>query len=200
MGIKKIVSPYTSVLHGIARTIPVSPNTLTLSSIILSVLAAGYIISDNFLYGILFTATAFFLDGVDGIVARAKGKVTKFGAFFDGISDRIVEFFILTSMVFITWQDVFVTQVSILMIIGFGTFLTSFTKAYADHRETIKKSDTDKMSCILERTERVILILLALILYTYNISLSQYLLYITAILSFVSFIQRFSFVYSYNMK
>ncbi|VVB56576.1 Uncharacterised protein [uncultured archaeon] len=49
-----------------------------------------------------------------------------------------------------------------LLTLFFGTCMTSFSKAYADHREAVEHSKAAKLSTLLPRTERVIGIWVAL--------------------------------------
>lgn len=197
MGIKRLIS--TRGLEPIARHIPFSPSTITLFSLLFAFISAYFIFSSCVAYGALFALIALLLDGIDGIVARAKRQATRFGAYFDGISDRIVEFVILASMLGLAWPNPTLASYSIIIIIAFGTFLTSFAKAYADHKGTITKSKIKKMHCLFERAERSIFIFASLLLYILEPSLSMYLLALTSALSVIAFLQRFIFVFRYSM-
>ncbi len=73
----------------------INPNVLTLMGLVVNTWAAflfGYATGENqrrmFLYaGLVIIASGFF-DLVDGRVARASNRVTRFGAFFDSVVDR----------------------------------------------------------------------------------------------------------------
>jgi phosphatidylglycerophosphate synthase len=194
MGIKKSVS--TTGLERYAKYVPFSPNTITFFSLLLALIGAYFIFISNIIYSIPFILLALLLDGVDGIVARAKKQSTKFGAYLDGISDRIVEFAILAAMTNLYWPNPVLALCSLLLVIGFGTFLTSFSKAYADHRGAISKKDVPKLESIFERTERSLLIFASLFLYLFSPTYSMYLLSFTALLSVIAFLQRFLMVAS----
>ncbi len=198
MGIKKSIS--TKGLEPVAKLIPFSPNTITFFSLLLALIAAYFIFNSNVVYGAAFSFLALALDGIDGIVARAKKQATKFGAYMDGISDRIVEFFILVSMANLAWPNPALALYSILFIIAFGTFLTSFAKAYADHRGAVDRKSLDKMQCLFERTERTFFIFVALLLYLLSPLYSMYLLTFCALLSVIAFLQRFIFVMNYSKR
>ncbi len=72
-----------------------SPNKVSLAVFVLSLTPLYFYVSNNpFLAGIL-VQTASILDGVDGELARILGKTSKFGAFIDGIFDRIADILII---------------------------------------------------------------------------------------------------------
>ena len=66
----------------------VSPNLLTLLSVLVGVQFL-FAISSNWAIALL--VFSLLLDGIDGTVAIIRGRVTKFGAFLDAVADRIVE-------------------------------------------------------------------------------------------------------------
>jgi CDP-diacylglycerol---glycerol-3-phosphate 3-phosphatidyltransferase len=86
------------LLDAIVRLLALSrinPNVLTLMGLVVNSYAAflfGYANGDNqrrmFFYAGLVIIGSGFFDLVDGRVARASNKVTRFGAFFDSVVDR----------------------------------------------------------------------------------------------------------------
>ena len=73
----------------------VNPNILTFMGLVVNAWAAfffGYATAENqqrmFLYAGLIIIGSGFFDLVDGEVARAQNRVTRFGAFFDSVVDR----------------------------------------------------------------------------------------------------------------
>lgn len=67
----------------------VSPNHLTLMSLVFGALGLYFLFSNNLL-GVAFIIVYFALDVFDGVFARVTGKVTEFGAWFDFLVDRCV--------------------------------------------------------------------------------------------------------------
>ncbi len=65
-----------------------TPNRLTILSIISAVIAFYYFIKGEVVIGGIFVALDFLFDGLDGRLARYLGKETKIGAFYDLITDR----------------------------------------------------------------------------------------------------------------
>ena len=73
----------------------INPNILTFMGLLVNAWAAfffGYATAENqqrmFLYAGLIIIGSGFFDLVDGEVARAQNRVTRFGAFFDSVVDR----------------------------------------------------------------------------------------------------------------
>jgi len=195
MGIKEKALPLSAALYPFARAIPLTPNTITFLSLLAALVASYLIYAGEPGYGLILAALAFIMDGLDGLVARARKMETAFGAYFDGVTDRVIEFLILSSMAFLAWPNYGLALCSILFLMGFGTFLTSFSKAYADHRKALKGRELDGMRCIFERTERSILILSVLLVYIYAPVYAMYLLTLGAVLSVIAFLQRFLYVF-----
>lgn len=82
------------IVHGLALT-RISPNALTFVGLLINLIAAvlfGYASGENqsrlFRYAGMVVIAAGVFDMVDGRVARATGKVTSFGGFFDSVIDR----------------------------------------------------------------------------------------------------------------
>ncbi len=172
----------------IFSSIPLHPNHITILSVLISILAL-YIFKFNPLYSIILFGLSFFVDAIDGVVARAKNLVSKEGAFLDGISDRLVEFFLILTIIFYfgSSQEVLLASIAILF---FGTCMTAYVKAYAHHQGVLTEEEAKKLGGFLERAERVILLFLTLIAFVYFREYAFYLLILTVGLSIITFIQR----------
>jgi len=169
--------------------IPIHPNMITALSVLFSAIGFILFFKSQFAAGFAFFILAFLLDAVDGAIARAKNLVSKKGAFLDGISDRLVEFFVVLAL-FASATDIQI-QLLLLAILFFGTCMTSFVKAYAEHSGIVDHETAKKMPGLLERAERSVLLLGALLLMV--LSLASWvlpLLELIAVLSFVTFAQR----------
>ena len=75
----------------------ISANQLTSYSLIAGLLAA-YFLFDNYWLFVLFALLHLLFDGVDVVVARISVP-TKWGAYFDFCTDRIVEFLVLIKLI-----------------------------------------------------------------------------------------------------
>ena len=189
-----------SMIFGrIFSKLPLTPNIYTLLALSSSFLGLYFVLTSSFFLAFLSFSLSFLLDAVDGAVARAKRLMSKKGAYIDGVSDRVVETLFLISMMFLGLPNVSPTiNFWILINLAFGTYMTSFSKAYADHRGVISKDLVESMPGILERGERVILYLAAFAVYHYNPVYSSILLVFTAILSVITSLQRVLFALSHK--
>ena len=176
----------------------VNPNVITIFSVIMSIIGAYIIYAGNVFEALFFFVFAFAFDMFDGMLARALSKTSQFGAYLDGIADRITEFFALAPMLYLQWQNQTIAIASIVTTLFFGTCMTSFARAYADHKKALKHEDIKNVESFFERSERVLLILVALALYTFNPTYSMYVLVLAALVSIHSFIERFLCVYRYS--
>ena len=176
----------------IFRLWPFSPNTLTLFALLFALIGVFLLRIDLYI-GIIVIGLSFLVDGLDGAVARAKGQVTKFGGFLDGVLDRVVEAIILVSLLPVPgiphpgylsrFADIPYFY-SVLITLVFGSLLTAFVLPYAYYQGVIER---DKFDVILPRTLRVVAILIGILI--------PNIFPIIALLSFISFLQRFLYVY-----
>lgn len=78
----------------LARKMPLSPNVISLIALALNVAAAVLLFNGrrqpvDFLIAIGFIAAGGLADALDGIVARAQNKTSRFGDFLDHCADRV---------------------------------------------------------------------------------------------------------------
>ena len=179
-------------IGGILSAIPLSPNQWTIISLIVAVIAAYFIITGELIYGLVLFVLAGLLDLIDGAVARARNEATKLGGFLDGISDRLVEALFLFSMMFYPLPDVFIdSKIWLALLIFLGTCMPSFVRAYADHNQAINHEKAKAMGGIFERSERIILIVLGMVLgIFFSMEYFVYAVILAVILSAVTVIQR----------
>lgn len=124
---RNILSPFARFLT--KRN--VSPNLLTVFGFILSICSAFFYAKGRFPFAaILLTAGGLF-DVLDGDVARREGRVSNKGAYLDSNLDRISEFVPLFGIMLYYMKDGFLF-VSLTVILMFGSFMVSYTKARAE--------------------------------------------------------------------
>ena len=78
----------------------ISPNALTLAGVLGSAGAAILLARGQFLAGGIVVLAAGALDILDGALARATGQVTRFGAVFDSVMDRVSEAAVLFGLLY----------------------------------------------------------------------------------------------------
>lgn len=144
--------------------LPLTPNQWTTMSLLLAFIAGLTIaLTQQLAAGLVLFAIAAIFDAVDGAVARAQGRVTNMGGFIDGVVDRFVEAIFLISLMFIPLPVILIDAKIWLAILVFtGTCMPSFIRAYAEHKSVISKEKAHSLGGICERTERLIIIVVAL--------------------------------------
>lgn len=180
--------------------IPISPNMWTALSVIPAIFGFIALVYKQLLLGVVLFGFSALLDAIDGGVARVTGRTTNLGAYLDGIADRIVEALLLFGLLFYGIDDFLLPGYAWLMLLIFsGTTMTTFARAYADHRKVITDEKIlRKMGGILERAERLILIFAGMILCHFNPIYLTYSIALTAILSSITVCQRVWFVINYK--
>ena len=154
----------------------------------------GYIIT-----GVLLFTLSGLLDLVDGAVARHTGRTSRYGAFLDGSLDRLVDFLVIFSYMWLPIE---------LPILGLGEWvamclyfaiLPSFEVAYANHRQAVDDPDETVIWRILHRGEMFVLMMLIPVVCMVNGIWAGYLLMTLVVLSVITTLQTF-FATLYHAK
>src|SRR5579885_1817502 len=157
------------IMRPLART-GVTPNTLTLLGLLLSILTAVVIAQGWLLAGGLLMLFAGIFDMFDGAIARIRNAATTFGAFLDSTLDRYSESIILFGLLYYTLQRPALQDplwpfhseqpwmITLIYIAVVGSLLVSYTKARAEGLGLECKTG------LLARPERVVILALGLLL------------------------------------
>jgi phosphatidylglycerophosphate synthase len=156
----------------------ISPNTITLASFSISVIATLVFFFFNRPLGFSIFIFSVLMDSLDGALARKTKRVTKFGAYLDSVVDKIVESLIFFCFAFYNWPLAFLAGVSSILV------------SYSRHR-----ADEFKIKVtggIFERAERIgFVLILGLILELSQFqSLIPYILFLSFLLSSITILQR----------
>lgn len=142
----------------------ITPNQISLFSLVLSVIAAGLFALGDYLFlalGGIIAQFASIIDGSDGEVARLKYLSSDYGGWFDAVLDRYADAFLLFGL---TWnvysqnKSLWAFGVGFLAIIG--SFMLSYT---ADKYDKLMKNRIKK-GIRIGRDARVFLIFIGAIL------------------------------------
>jgi len=180
---------------GLAR-LGLSPNTWTLLSLVPALLGLAALIIHQLAYGLVFFALSAFIDIVDGTVARATNQATDRGAFIDGVVDRYVELLLYLGLLLYVGRGEFLNlpNEAWFMVLIFGALMTSFVRAYADHRGIVTDPDELKrMGGLLERLERLMLLYAGMFLGLFHTEWLMAVIAITAVLANATVLQRIVF-------
>jgi len=175
-------------LEPFAKKITLSPNTLTIAGLFVTIIAAT-VIPFNMLIGGLLVLIGGVFDMLDGVVARTNSKNTRFGAFLDSTIDRYCDAIIFIA---ITWY--FFNRgelLGMLLTVGamVGALLISYVRARAEGLGIECKVG------IMERPERIVLISIGCIT-----GLIFYTILLVFILNHLTVIQRIIHVYKKEVK
>ncbi len=144
-----------STLEGLARAIDrrgVTPNTLTLTGLVISVGAAWAYFAGFWFTGGIVVLFAGLFDMLDGAVARAGGRSSSIGAFIDSVVDRYSDFVVFSGILahFAAAGDLLRTLLVLAVVLG--SVLVSYVRARAEL--VIPKCDVG----LMERPERIIVL------------------------------------------
>lgn len=186
-----IKSNFSHVVDGIVRpighglaAIGLTPNMLTTLGLVLTGVAAWVLnLERPVLAGWILVAGGL-MDTFDGAVARAKGKSTPFGGFYDSVSDRVSDGVILVAMAWWLRDEPRLFWVTALALLA--AQVTSYVRARAEAID---------LTCsigIMERAERAILLMAALVFHRW---LLEPILWILAVGGTVTVVQRIHHVW-----
>ena len=171
--------------------LPISPNTLTLSGLVVALIRGYFIIINNLIWGLIFLILSSALDMFDGLVARIKGRVSLFGGVLDSMSDRYEDGILLISLIYGGYVDLFWGLIALL-----GFLLVSYARAKGEILN-LKMSGVG----LLERAERLLIIMLAILitilypsLYILGFSILNITIIILAIVAHISVLQRVIYI------
>ena len=177
------------LLYAIVRIMAlarISPNVLTFMGLVINVIAAvlfGYATADNqrrmfFDAGLVIFGAGFF-DLVDGRVARASNKVTRFGAFFDSVLDRYSDAALFFGLLVYYARGNRFFYVVLTALVMISAVMVSYTRARAESLIGSCKVG------FMERPERLVLLIIGALF-----NRMAPVLWVIAVLSTITVIHR----------
>jgi phosphatidylglycerophosphate synthase len=142
---------YDKPLEPLARKVKFNPNIITVAGFAVTALGA-FVVSKYLFLGGLVIGIGSLLDMFDGVVARAHGRESKFGAFLDSVLDRYADALIFIGLAwYLAGQG---DHAGALLCLGtwIGAFAISYTRARAEGLDI--KCETG----IMERPERIVML------------------------------------------
>ena len=144
-------------LMGSFRSVPISPNQLTVAGLAGNAGAAVLVYRSDYVWAAVALVAASLLDVLDGALARSHGKLTAFGGFLDSTTDRISEGLMLGAIALVLAREGHTVALACVFVALVGSFLVSYTRA---------KAEALGLSCtvgLMTRTERIVLLAVALL-------------------------------------
>lgn len=150
VGGQKIV---TAIVHGLSLS-RIHPNVLTLLGLVINLCAAVLLAYGQFRWAGAVIIFAGLFDMVDGRVARATNRVTRFGGFFDSVLDRYSDLGLLVGL--LVWYGSInrFSYVVLTAVAMAASVMISYTRARAEN------SIPTCQVGFMERPERVVLVII----------------------------------------
>ncbi len=163
----------------------VTPNMVTILGLLVSFASAYFYYSWSSSPLLLIIAGALLLlsgllDAIDGVIARTTGKVTKFGGFFDSVSDRYADAFVLAGVTLGGLCN---------PIAGFAALIGSLMVSYTRSRAEASGVAMAGVG-LAERAERMIILAVVTFAAVYWLNILNYGVILLAIISHLTVIQR----------
>jgi len=191
---RSIKAPVTRIITPLCRGLlkaGISPNQMSAFGGISSTIAAIYLFGSGHLFaGALVTATLVLFDLFDGAMARLSESTSRWGALLDSTLDRVVDAAIIGALTF--WFDKHHDRlVPVLLATLIVSSLISYIKARAE------ALDIECNGGIIERTERLVLILVVTFLHGLGVPFVFAIgLWTLLVLSLITVGQRLLIIYS----
>lgn len=184
-GLKKRARELFDPVARFLADLGISPTSITVAGLVFSTLAGIALARGQLLGAAILVIVGGICDMTDGAVARAGDGATRTGAFLDSTLDRYSELVVLLGalMYYISGPGVVpepVTAAVIFIALG-GSLLVSYTRARAE------AIGVECQVGIAERPERLILVIIGLLL---GAGVFRVVLWILAILSHITAVQR----------
>jgi CDP-diacylglycerol--glycerol-3-phosphate 3-phosphatidyltransferase len=160
-----------------------TPNAISLTGLLLCVVAAVLVWQDEFLLGGIAFIAGSVCDTMDGRYSRMSGKGTPFGAFLDSTLDRMEEGIVLTAVAYHFSRQGEDFAVAAVVVAVLASLMVSYTRARAEALGVECKVG------IADRTVRVV-ILSAGLVFAEVLDLLAPAVYVLAVLSVITVIQR----------
>lgn len=177
----------------IAKT-KLSPNVLTILGFLITLVIA-WLLAKGFLFlgGFLVLFSGWF-DLLDGALARSTGQITKFGALLDSTLDRLGEAALLFGLLFFYLSRNSFQESLLIFAILVGSVMVSYIRARAEGLGLECKVG------LFTRPERLILLALGLILSRIDLVALLIVLWILAVGTNLTAIQRLVYVWRETRK
>jgi CDP-diacylglycerol--glycerol-3-phosphate 3-phosphatidyltransferase len=173
-------------LMGRFRSLPFTPNQVTVAGLSLNGVTAVLIYEEHFVWATVAFIVGSILDILDGALARSHGKLTQFGSFLDSTTDRISEGLVLGAIALVLSKQGHEAALASVFVALVGSFLVSYTRAKA---EAIGLSGTVGL---MGRAERIVLVAVALPFA--GLGSLPYAMYLLAALTAFTVVQRVNHV------
>ena len=159
----------------------IHPNAFTVAGFVVTLAAATALLKGHLRIGGLLILAGGFCDCIDGNLARATGKASRFGALFDSMIDRYSEFVMFLGILFYC----IVTHEGLTAVVAFvalgGSIMVSYTRARAE------SLGFEAHAGLMQRPERIVIFGLGALIHPVAFKLA---IWVVAILANLTVVQR----------
>lgn len=125
---RQVTSPVVSALARLG----VTPNQLTVAQLVGGIVAAFVIASGALAWGGVILLASAALDAFDGTLARATGRVSRFGGVFDSTIDRLFEGAVFAGVLYYFLDQGAKTESMLVFVAMVGSLCVSYVRARAE--------------------------------------------------------------------
>jgi CDP-diacylglycerol--glycerol-3-phosphate 3-phosphatidyltransferase len=176
-----------SPIVDLAIALHLTPNTITVIGLLITVVASGLVAGGWLLVGAAVLTAGSLLDAVDGALARAQGSGTEFGSFLDSTLDRASEAILYVGIA--VWFMSALDDATLPVLAVFGALAGSFLVSYA--RARAEGIGLEASVGLAPRTERLVLVIAGIALAGLGFTLVLVgILCLVAALTAVTVVQR----------
>ncbi|MCZ7402229.1 MAG: CDP-alcohol phosphatidyltransferase family protein [Candidatus Methanoperedens sp.] len=172
-------------LNPFARRITeINPNTLTLVGLALSLISAFFFAKQQLVWAGGFLLASGFFDALDGLVARANNRTTKYGGFLDSVCDRFADAAVIIGAMYGGLTQLYSIPFWITGTLAiFGSLMVSYTRARAE------AAGAKASIGVADRPARMIILIIGAF-----IDMVNFAIFAIAVLSFITIFQRIAHV------
>jgi len=188
----KLREKYQKAMYPVGKAVGrmgLSPNLTSLLSVVVAGLAGLFFFSHNLVWGTIFIALSGALDMIDGAVARATGKASRFGTVLDHVLDRYAEFLMMLGIIgggYVGWYWGLFSL--------FGMAMASYTRAKAES-VGVERCEVG----LAERQEKLIILMMGAIGSVFYQGALELASIIVGLLSHITVVQRLTYARN-NMR
>ncbi len=188
----KLREKYQKAMYPVGKAVGrlgLSPNLTSLLSVVVAGLAGLFFFSHNLVWGTIFIALSGALDMIDGAVARATGKASRFGTVLDHVLDRYAEFLMMLGIIgggYVGWYWGLFSL--------FGMAMASYTRAKAES-VGVERCEVG----LAERQEKLIILMMGAIGSVFYQGALELASIMVGVLSHITVVQRLTYARN-NMR
>jgi CDP-diacylglycerol--glycerol-3-phosphate 3-phosphatidyltransferase/archaetidylinositol phosphate synthase len=185
----KLREKYQKAMHPVGKAVGrlgLSPNLTSMLSVVVAGLAGLFFFSHSLVWGTIFIALSGALDMIDGAVARATGKASRFGTVLDHVLDRYAEFLMMLGIIgggYVGWYWGLFSL--------FGMAMASYTRAKAES-VGVERCEVG----LAERQEKLIILMMGAIGSVFYQGALELASIMVGVLSHITVVQRLTYARS----